>query len=70
MDGQVEGGNGTAWEKGEEGIHKEFNKLDRVMAGVRDPLTQLLATMKEHIVATDPDVHKQIPQIKRTKLSS
>ena len=30
-------------EQGGEGIRKEFNKLDRVMAGIRDPRKKLLA---------------------------
>ena len=57
-------------EQGGEGIHKAFNKLDRVMTGIRDPLKKLLATVKEHIVATDPDIHKEIPEIKRSQLSN
>ncbi len=58
-----------AIEQGGEGIHKEFNRLDRIMAGIKDPLQQLLATMREPIVATDPNIHKEIPQIKKRKLS-
>ena len=52
-------------DQGGEGIHKELNKLYRVMAGIRDPLKKLLATVKEHIVATDPNVHRKFPKSKR-----
>ena len=57
-------------EQGGEGIHKEFNRLHRVMAGIKDPLQQLLATMREHHVSCDPNIQKEIPEIKRRKLSS
>ena len=57
-------------ERGGKAIHKEFNKLARVMFRIKDPLQQLLATMREHLVITDPNVLKEIPQPKKKKLSA
>ena len=54
-------------EQGGEGIHKEFNKLDKIMSGIQDPLERLQATMREHIVSTDPGVNKEIPPVKKRK---
>ena len=54
-------------EQGVEGIHKVFNQLNRNMAGIRDPLKRMLATMVEHLITTDPDLRKEIPEIKTMK---
>ena len=54
--------------QGGEGVHKEFNRLGRVMQGVRNGFEKLHVIMKEHHTAVSPVVqrHIVIPQ-KRPK---
>ena len=52
-----------------EGIHKEFNRLERNMASMKEPLQQLLAIMKKNIVATEPDIYTEILAVKKQKMS-
>ena len=53
-------GLGMLGEQGGEGTHREFNRLHRVMHGIANPLNRLKACMEEHLVATHPQVVKDI----------
>ena len=47
-------------QQGGEGVHKEFNRLGRVMQGVRNGLEKLHCIMKEHHTTVSPVVQKHI----------
>lgn len=47
-------GLGLHGEQGCESVHKTFNKLMTVHAGVRNDLKRLMCVMKEHITSCSP----------------
>ena len=58
-------GMGRFGEQGGESCHREFNRLKRVMHAIPNPLSQLTAIMKEHIILTHPHINAKIPKVMR-----
>ena len=56
-------------EQGGEGIHREFNRLERNMAHVKKDENKLLYMMKEHHTFVHPAIQTGIIQIKKKKCS-
>ena len=57
-------------EQGGESLHREFNKLGRVMQGVQNETEKLFCTMKEHHTSTSPIVQSNIIHPNEMTLSS
>ncbi len=53
-------GFGLLNEQGGELIHSEFNRIGRVVQGIRGDLDKLLATMRRHHLNTTPEVSSNI----------
>ena len=61
-------GMGLHGEQGGEGTHRLFKKLRKTHSGIKQPLSQLEAMMKDHLVATHPQILKyKQPSKKRVK---
>ena len=49
-------GFGLLNEQGGELIHTEFNRIGRVVSGMKDPLQRLVTTVRRHHISTTPEV--------------
>lgn len=47
-------------EQGGESVHKEFNRLQRAMYGIQNPLHRLLSVMKEHHTIVSPAIQSHV----------
>lgn len=61
-------GMGLHGEQGGESVHAEFNQLQVSVRGIRNPLKQLMALMREHHTKTSPVIQSYVVPPKKRKI--